>query len=555
MSKKKVLKPSKTLKIKEKTSDDVINIILDTISKNKQAIVFCNTKRGAESQAEKIAKKIKELTVQETVLGEELAEQALKALSNPTKQCKRLALCLKKEIAFHHSGLAGKQRELIEDNFRDGRIKVICSTPTLAMGLDLPAFRTIIKDLKRFLTGRTFGMNFIPVLEYEQQAGRAGRPGKEDYGEAICIATTDDEEEKIVQKYLLGEPEAIISKLAVEPVLRTYVLSLIASEFITTKQRLYDFFENTFYAKQYGNTTALRNILDKVLSLLEEWGFIIINSANSSIRENKSGFMSANYYLKTKNDDYKLEAIKLEATLIGKRVSQLYLDPLTANTLIGSLKKINQKTTTFSLNHLLSNCLEIRPLLRVKTSETDEIANLSIQKTDEVLIKEPMQFGYDYERYLETVKTAKFLEDWIDETNEERLLEEYGVRPGELKVKLDIADWLLYSSEELSRLMKMHSLKPILAKLRLRLKHGAREELLPLLRLKGIGKIRARKLYHNKITDLKGVQDIDITSLVSLLGKSLAINVKKQVGQEFEPEKIIVSKKKRKGQMSLLKYG
>jgi len=555
MSKKKVLKPSKTLKIKEKTSDDVINIILDTISKNKQAIVFCNTKRGAESQAEKIAKKIKELTVQETVLGEELAEQALKALSNPTKQCKRLALCLKKEIAFHHSGLAGKQRELIEDNFRDGRIKVICSTPTLAMGLDLPAFRTIIKDLKRFSTGRTFGMNFIPVLEYEQQAGRAGRPGKEDYGEAICIATTDDEEEKIVQKYLLGEPEAIISKLAVEPVLRTYVLSLIASEFITTKQRLYDFFENTFYAKQYGNTTALRNILDKVLSLLEEWGFIIINSANSSIRENKSGFMSANYYLKTKNNDYKLEAIKLEATLIGKRVSQLYLDPLTANTLIGSLKKINQKTTTFSLNHLLSNCLEIRPLLRVKTSETDEIANLSIQKTDEVLIKEPMQFGYDYERYLETVKTAKFLEDWIDETNEERLLEEYGVRPGELKVKLDIADWLLYSSEELSRLMKMHSLKPILAKLRLRLKHGAREELLPLLRLKGIGKIRARKLYHNKITDLKGVQDIDITSLVSLLGKSLAINVKKQVGQEFEPEKIIVSKKKRKGQMSLLKYG
>lgn len=555
MSKKKVLKPSKTLKIREKTSDNVINIILDTISKNKQAIVFCNTKRGAESQAEKIAKKIKELTVQETVLGEELAEQALKALSNPTKQCKRLALCLKKEIAFHHSGLAGKQRELIEDNFRDGRIKVICSTPTLAMGLDLPAFRTIIKDLKRFSTGRTFGMNFIPVLEYEQQAGRAGRPGKEDYGEAICMATTDDEEEKIVQKYLLGEPEAIISKLAVEPVLRTYVLSLIASEFITTKQRLYDFFENTFYAKQYGNTTALRNILDKVLSLLEEWGFIIINSANSSIRENKSGFMSANYYLKTKNDDYKLEAIKLEATLIGKRVSQLYLDPLTANTLIGSLKKINQKTTTFSLNHLLSNCLEIRPLLRVKTSETDEIANLSIQKTDEVLIKEPMQFGYDYERYLETVKTAKFLEDWIDETNEERLLEEYGVRPGELKVKLDIADWLLYSSEELSRLMKMHSLKPILAKLRLRLKHGAREELLPLLRLKGIGKIRARKLYHNKITDLKGVQDIDITSLVSLLGKSLAINVKKQVGQEFEPEKIIVSKKKRKGQMSLLKYG
>ena len=72
------------------------------------------------------------------------SKKVLKALDNPTKQCKRLALCIAKGIAFHHAGLHSKQRELIEDNFRAGLIKVICSTPTLAFGINMPAFRAVI---------------------------------------------------------------------------------------------------------------------------------------------------------------------------------------------------------------------------------------------------------------------------------------------------------------------------------------------------------------------------------------------------------------------------
>ena len=65
-----------------------------------------------------------------------------------------------------------KQRELIEDNFREGVIKIICATPTLAYGLSLPAFRSILKDLRRY---GPRGMAYIPVLEYLQMSGRAGR--------------------------------------------------------------------------------------------------------------------------------------------------------------------------------------------------------------------------------------------------------------------------------------------------------------------------------------------------------------------------------------------
>lgn len=171
------------------TDVPVINLVLDTITKKKQALVFVNTKRSAEKLAEEIAKKIK---INDNKLVE-LSLETLKALSKPTKQCERLAKTLKKGIAFHHAGLHHTQKELIEDNFRNGNIKIITCTPTLAYGLDLPAFRAIIKDLKRY---SVHGYNWIPVLEYHQQAGRAGRPKFDTFGEAICIASTKPEKKK-----------------------------------------------------------------------------------------------------------------------------------------------------------------------------------------------------------------------------------------------------------------------------------------------------------------------------------------------------------------------
>src|SRR3989344_5387457 len=108
--------------ILEPTRDPVINLALDTLKKEKQAIVFVNTKRGAERVAELIAKKLNK-----TLFGINISQQALKVLSRPTKQCERLAGCLEKGIAFHHAGLVAKQRELVEDGFREKQVLVICA--------------------------------------------------------------------------------------------------------------------------------------------------------------------------------------------------------------------------------------------------------------------------------------------------------------------------------------------------------------------------------------------------------------------------------------------
>jgi len=476
-------------------ANPTINLALDTINIGKQALVFTNTKRSAEKTAEDISKEIKSGSKEL----DELSEKILHTLASPTKQCERLAFCIRKGIAYHHAGLVHKQKELIEESFRNGLIKVICCTPTLAYGVDLPAFRAILKDLRRY--GHR-GMHWIPTLEYLQMCGRAGRPNYDSHGEAIAIAATDAAKREITERYINGESEEVYSKLAVEPVLRTYLLSLISSGFVKSKKEILDFFEKTFWAHQFEDMARLEKIISKMLKLLKEFKFIQGN-----------------------HKEYK-------ATLIGKRVAQLYIDPLTAHHLISCLENAGSKVKIFSFLQMISHTLEMRPLLRMRTKEYDDIQDFLLKYESYMLEKEPSMYEPEYESYLNSVKTAMFFNDWVDEINESELLEKYNIRPGETRIKLSIGDWLLYASEELARMLKKKDLLRELMKTRIRLKNGVKEELLPLLKLREVGRVRARKLFRNRIKDIGDVKKADIMKLGSIVGKKTAAKIKEQVGQK-----------------------
>lgn len=484
------------LKIEQKHGESVIDLALDTIGKKKQALVFVNTKRSAEKCAEDISKKIKDVALVD------LSKKILKALSRPTKQCERLSRCVKAGIAFHHAGLHSKQRELIENNFREGKIKIICCTPTLAAGVDLPAFRAIIRDVTRF-TSR--GMQPIPVLEYLQMAGRAGRPSFDKHGEAIVTTSSDAEKSSVYKKFVLGEPEDIFSKLAVEPVLRTYLLSLISTKVIQSKEDIYDFFSKTFWAFQFKDMDKLKKNINKMLKLLEKWTFI--------------QFLDNKY----------------RATLLGKRVAELYIDPLTAHHFLHCLQRANDvKLTPMSFLLLACNTLEMMPLLRVKTKEYDLIQEELAKHDACMLDKEPGMFEPEYDNYISAFKTALMLDDWIEEKDDVYLLEHYDIRPGETRAKLDRANWLLYALYEIARINQQQFLLKEITKLRFRLKHGAKEELLPLLRLKNIGRMRARKMFKAGVKDLGVVRKAKIELLEQLLGKKIAHDIKEQVGEKIE---------------------
>lgn len=493
--------------IKEESENPVLNIVFDTLNKNKQALVFFNTKKSAEKAAEDISRKIKN---QDSAL-KELSNDVLRALSKPTSQCERAALCVAKGIAFHHAGLTSKQRNLIEENFRNGLIKIICCTPTLAYGLDLPAYRAIIKDLRRFSQR---GLTWIPVLEYMQMCGRAGRPNYDIKGEAIAIAVTNAERDKIVEKYINGEPEEIYSKLAVEPVLRTYVLSLIASNFANTKKQLFDFFMKTFYANQFKDLRRLYSTVNRIIGMLAEWEFII--------RSGEDDFAAAN----------EIEDEKYRATLLGKRVAELYIDPFTANYIISCIKESSGKSTNeFSFLQMLSHTSELMPLLKVGVKEHDYVQEELMKKYSRLLEKEPSMYEPEYEDFLNSVKTALMFEEWISEKDEDFLLEKFNITPGETRSKIEVMDRMLYATSELCKILHFQYVIKEIIKLRLRLRYGVKEELLPLVRLEGIGRVRARMLFRNKIKDLNDIKNAELSILKQLLGEKIAVSIKNQVGQ------------------------
>jgi len=359
-------------------------------------------------------------------------------------------------------------------------------------------------------------MQGIPVLEYEQMAGRAGRPSFDKEGEAVCIANNVGEREEIWEQYVNGLPEDILSKLAVEPVLRTYVLALVATGYAGSFKELMGFMKNTFYAHQYKELSRLKQVLKSTINSLEEWEFIQTN------KEAEDDFVSAD---KIKKD----EDFLLKPTKLGERVAELYLDPLTANYLLKCMRKAaSEEHSTFGLLQMISWTLEMRPLIRSRQKDIPLIDEKLMLESEKLLAEEPSSFSDEYDEFIDSVKTALVLEAWIEETTEEQLLERYGVTPGEMNAKIERSD--------------------------VRVKSGAKEELLPLLKLKNVGRVRARKLYTNKIKDLGDVKKASITLLAELIGKNVALDVKKQVGQDLSNEKIVVKKNKRKGQVSLGDY-
>lgn len=472
-------------------------LILDTLKKKKQILFFLSSRRIAESLAKRSAKVVeKVLNNEERKELEKIAKEILNALERPTKQCKELAECVKKGVAFHHAGLVAKQRNLIEKNFRKGIIKVVCATTTLSLGINMPSYRVVVRDLKRF---SGFGAEWIPVLEWKQMVGRAGRPEFDNEGQGIAIAKSEGEVKEIFERYVEGIPEQITSKLGVEPILRMHVLALISDRVIRDMKTAEKFFERTFYGFQYKNLEKLNEKIKRTISLLKEWEFV----------NEKNG--------------------KVYPTFLGKRVSELYIDPLSGHILIEAIRNSEKKRIKeISFLHVICLCLEMHPLLKVKPREFNEIYSSISKYSQFLLVKEPSPWDYEYEEYMNAFKTALPLLDWINEKGEDEILEKYKIPPGELYARIRNGEWLLYSACELAKILKSGVLKE-LKKLHLRIKNGVKEELLPLVSFKGIGRMRARKLFSHGIRSAEDIRKVKYEVLAGIVGKKIAERLKEEV--------------------------
>lgn len=510
--------PKKKEKLKG-AKTELLDIIDRSISKGKQSLVFVNTRKGAESTAEKVGDYIStRLSPEEKSKLEKLSGKVSKTLESSTKQCERLAKCIRKGTAFHHAGLVSSQRQLVEKSFRDGTLRLITATPTLAMGLNLPSYQAVIRDLKRFSTFK--GMDFIPALEIEQMCGRAGRLKYDTEGEAVMLTKSRAEAEVAWERYILGDTENIYSKLGVEPVLRMHVLALIASGIASNREELFEFFFKTFYAYQYKDLSAIKSILEKVISQLESFKFI---EAGGS--QDMGEFQTAASMVKPDDSP-------LKATRIGRRVSELYIDPVTANRLIEKLGRLKDSGLThFGLLQLVSDTAEMRPLLNIRKGDMEYINEVILKEEKSLAEPPPDPWRFEYDIFLKSVKTAAFFQDWTDEWGEAYLLEKFNVTPGELRARLERVDWLLYSAQELALLLNYMPILKDIRKSRLRVKYGIREELMPFVKLKNIGRVKARKMFSAGIKTMAELRKVSPENLGKAVGPQTAKSIKVQLGE------------------------
>jgi helicase len=91
--------------------------------------------------------------------------------------------------------------------------------------------------------------------------------------------------------------------------------------------------------------------------------------------------------------------------------------------------------------------------------------------------------------------------------------------------------WLSYCLYEIAKLIGRKDLLPGIAKLRVRIKHGIKSELIPLIQLEGIGRIRARALFKAGITSVTEIDKISESKLGSIpkIGVKLAKKLKNQI--------------------------
>ncbi|MDD4325027.1 MAG: DEAD/DEAH box helicase [Candidatus Bathyarchaeota archaeon] len=502
-------------KIGQDTRLTIINLVLDTIRNGGQALIFSSTRKNAAAAAKNVAIHMNKVLVPKRgskIVKQSLEEQTRATLEKEAKKIleagertqlsEELANLVRSATAYHHAGLTGAHRKIIEDAFKERKIKVLTATPTLAWGVNLPARTVIIQDYRRFEAG--LGNYPISVLDYKQMAGRAGRPKYDKFGESVLIAKTADEADYLMEGYVLAKPERIWSRLAVEKIIRGHVLATIASDFAHTEKGIYEFFGKTFYAYQY-DVKAIKSVINKILRFLHDEEMIYVLG-----------------------DD-------ILATKFGKRISELYIDPLSGVIIRDVLQSNPPILTEFSLFHLISHTPDMGPIMRPYQREIDKLTITAEDHKQELFIDPPDQWSDNigYVEFLGEVKTALVLNNWIEELPEDKLFERFNVQPGDLYRTIENAQWLLHAIEELSPVVaKNKDITTLSTELIQRVSKGIKKELLPIVALEGVGRVRGRIIFNagfRTIDDLKHASIEEITSLPSV-GPRLAKKIKEQVG-------------------------
>ncbi|NPA97118.1 MAG: DEAD/DEAH box helicase [Crenarchaeota archaeon] len=478
-------------RVEEVEADVVTHSVSKAMNEDYQLLIFRQSRKHAEGMAEKVAPIVERFLEPGEKRELEKLVAELRASTSSRIEFESLKPLIERGVAFHHAGLSLGARKVVERGFRQRLIKVIAATPTLAAGINLPARRVLIYT-KRFENGQWVR---IPVAEYKQMAGRAGRPGLDPYGEAVIV----DADPRTARAYVEGQPESVESRLWSERALRIHVLATVVSGYARTYTEILSFFSKTFGASGARIFLAQKLILETLSSL--ERMRMVLRSGGS-----------------------------LEPTPLGEAVSRLYIDPLTAHVVLKYLEfEGSRELSELYYLTLIAMTPDFERVRVVRYRQLEEEAEALASEGE--IPPPPPEVGLGdavgWSSWLRAYKIARILHAWISEVEEDSIVESFGIGVGDLASIVDTATWLTHAAARVCRVAGLDDHSSRLERLAKRVEYGVREDAIELVAIRGIGRARARVLINAGIRSVEQLASESVARIarLPLFGEKIARQV------------------------------
>ena len=472
----------------------VVKIVEKAIEDNSQALSFVSTRLFTESLASFVAGKIKrKVSPDQKKRFKKVAESILdvpkKKGSRPTSTCLKLAESAENGAVFHHAGLFSEQKEIIEEEFRAGNLLMIAATPSLMYGVNLPSRSVVIRDYTRWTSQ---GPQAIPVFDYEQMSGRAGRPQYDDLGFSYLIAKSLDEASDLQDRYVHGEVEDTNSRLIEnKDAVYKQIIAQIASNLSKNPDEIQDFFKMTFYGYQMSNNPSMALFADDSLRFE-------IESALEFLLQN--GIIQAT-------------PAGLNATPLGNLIAR---SNYTVETAV-KLKEYASQTEDIDIYQLIYH---------LSTSPDLPLISFKSRKSKEPVREMMAQKGLFAVNIGNPEATTVALIEWIDERNEYEIENAYNVYSASTRRSAYEASLLVKFLKNIFETLGKYGFSKELDFLSARLYYGVNEDLIPLvLGVKRLGRKRARALIDAFGGDLRPFSEKQLQK-VDGIGPKLAKNIK-----------------------------
>ncbi len=177
---------------------------------------------------------------------------------------------IQRGIAWHHAGMLPTLKEVIERLFTSRLLKVIFTTETFALGINMPSRSVCFDDLRKFY-GRY--VRNLKTRDFYQMAGRAGRRGIDTEGFVYCRINPHRISTQEVQRIIYGAPEEVKSQL-------NSSYATILNLYEKHREGLFKIYPKSFHyfqSRKNEQNEALR-LIEAKLKLLKDFGYIHNNA-------------------------------------------------------------------------------------------------------------------------------------------------------------------------------------------------------------------------------------------------------------------------------------